>query len=96
MCVAAFPVDIWILLLGNSHSLDIFPGVPSIRGDTGEWAGGDVEDEDEHPSRFPVSAIRSTLLFHPKHDRLELKKLPDRPTVVVVGANVVTYSKKDE
>ncbi|SJL12824.1 uncharacterized protein ARMOST_16256 [Armillaria ostoyae] len=82
--------------VGTMHSLDIFPGAPSIRGDAGEWAGGDVEDEDEHPSRFPVSAIRSTLLFHPKHDRLKLKKLPDRPTVVVVGANVVTYSKKDE
>ncbi|KAK0496208.1 hypothetical protein EDD18DRAFT_1165362 [Armillaria luteobubalina] len=95
--------------VGTIHALDIFPGAPSIRevGIRSDWAkttGGGIredadsadEDEDRHPSRFPVSTIRSTLLFHPRHDRLELKKPPKRPTMIVVGANVVRYSEKDE
>ncbi|KAK0472677.1 hypothetical protein EDD18DRAFT_1229817 [Armillaria luteobubalina] len=85
--------------VGTIHALDIFPGAPSIRevGIRSDWAkttGGGTredadsadEDEDRHPSR----------LFHPRHDRLELKKPPKRPTVIVVGANVVRYSEKDE
>ncbi|KAK0203991.1 hypothetical protein DFS33DRAFT_1275095 [Desarmillaria ectypa] len=92
------------LAAGNSDSLDIFPGAPSIREGNKETKkkserknrakmssqteGGTSEDADQvqHPSRFPVSDIRSTLSLHPKLGQLVLMCPSNRPTVLVVGA----------